>query len=126
MVTTTTNRTDLQAAGLLSRAALAPAATLFHSLSDATRLAIVQRLALSEARVVDLVAGLGLPQSTVSTHLACLRECGLVTGRPQGRQVFYRLSQPGLLELLTAAETVLTGTGSAVALCPRYTSISDG
>lgn len=108
-------------AGFTSRAALGPAATLFHSLSDPTRLAIVQRLALGEARVVDLVGSLGLPQSTVSTHLGCLRDCGLVTGRPQGRQVFYRLTQPGLLDLLAAAETVLAGTGSALALCPRYT-----
>lgn len=103
-----------------SRSALAPAATLFHSLSDPTRLAILQQLTSGEARVTDLVADLGLPQSTVSTHLACLRECGLVTGRPQGRQVFYRLSQPALLDLLTAAETVLAATGQAVDLCSRY------
>ena len=68
---------------------LAPAVALFHSLSDATRLAIVQRLAGGESRVVDLVAGLGLAQSTVSAHVACLRDCGLVVGRPEGRQVFY-------------------------------------
>ncbi len=103
-----------------SRSALAPATALFHSLSDPTRLAIVQRLAGGEARVVDLVAVLGLPQSTVSTHLACLRDCGLVTGRPVGRQVFYRLTGGELLDLLAAAETVLASTGSAVALCPTW------
>lgn len=107
-------------AGLSPRTALAPATALFHSLSDPTRLAIVQRLAGGEARVVDLVAELRLPQSTVSTHLACLRDCGLVAGRPQGRQVFYRLTQPELLHLLAAAETLLAATGSAVALCPTY------
>lgn len=64
------------------------AVALFHSLSDATRLAIVQRLAQGEARVADLVAELGMAQSTVSTHIACLRDCALVAGRPQGRQVF--------------------------------------
>ncbi|GAA4718617.1 hypothetical protein GCM10023198_47770 [Promicromonospora umidemergens] len=93
---------------------------LFHSLSDATRLAIVQRLARGEARVADLVAELGMAQSTISAHVACLRDCALVVGRPQGRQVFYSLARPELMDLLAAAETLLAATGYAVALCPTY------
>ncbi|MGH3949710.1 MAG: ArsR/SmtB family transcription factor, partial [Pseudonocardiaceae bacterium] len=54
------------------------AVALFHSLSDGTRLAIVRRLTEGEARVADLVGELGLAQSTVSAHVACLRECRLV------------------------------------------------
>ncbi|MBC3194347.1 winged helix-turn-helix transcriptional regulator [Pseudonocardia sp. C8] len=104
----------------LPAASLDPAVALFHSLSDATRLAIVQRLAGGEARVVDLIAELGLAQSTVSAHVACLRDCGLVRGRPQGRQVFYSLTRPELMDLLAAAETLLAATGNAVALCPNY------
>ncbi len=96
------------------------AVALFHSLSDGTRLAIVRRLAGGEARVADMVGELGLAQSTVSAHVACLRDCGLVTGRPSGRQVFYSLSRPELLDLLASAETLLAATGSAVALCPNY------
>ena len=96
------------------------AVALFHSLSDGTRLAIVRRLARGEARVADLVGELGLAQSTVSAHVACLRDCNLVEGRPQGRQVFYSLARPELLDLLAAAETLLAATGSAVALCPNY------
>lgn len=80
----------------------------------------MRRLADGEARVVDLVRGLDLPQSTVSTHLACLRDCALVDGRAQGRQVFYSLARPELLELLAAAEGLLEATGERVALCPRY------
>lgn len=98
----------------------AAAVTLFHSLSDATRLAIVRRLAEGEARVADLTHDLGLAQSTVSAHVACLRDCGLVAGRPEGRQIFYSLSRPELLDLLGAAEAVLAATGDAVVLCPRY------
>lgn len=96
------------------------AAALFHSLSDGTRLAIVRRLASGEARVTDLVDELGLAQSTVSAHVACLRDCHLVEGRPEGRQVFYSLTRPELLDLLAAAETLLAATGNAVALCPIY------
>ncbi|MGN2642150.1 ArsR/SmtB family transcription factor [Nocardia takedensis] len=104
----------------LREGALEPAVALFHSLSDATRLAIVQRLAGGEARVVDLMSGLGLAQSTVSAHVACLRDCGLVVGRPEGRQVFYSLTRPELMDLLASAETLLAATGNAVALCPNY------
>ncbi len=103
-----------------ARAGLGPAAALFHSLADPARLAILQRLAAAEARVVDLTGELGLAQSTVSQHLACLRECGLVQVRPVGRASVYSLAQPALADLLAAAETVLAATGNVVALCPVY------
>lgn len=101
------------------RVELAPAAALFRSLGDPARLAIVRRLAAGEARVVDLVATLGLAQATVSAHLACLRDCGLVASRPVGRASVFRLTHPQLHDLLSAAEAVLAVTGSAVALCPE-------
>lgn len=101
-------------------AGIPPAVALFRSLADETRLRIVQRLASGEARVVDLTAELGLAQSTVSKHLACLRGCGLVDYRIDGRQSFYALTRPELMDLFQAAEGVLAATGSAVALCPRY------
>lgn len=96
------------------------AAALFRSLSDVTRLAIVRRLTTGEARVTDLVSELSLAQSTVSAHVACLRGCGLIDGRPEGRQVFYSLVGTELLDLLAAAEAVLAATSSSVALCPNY------
>jgi hypothetical protein len=57
------------------------AVALFRGLAEPTRLAILQRLAAGEARVVDLTRTLDLAQSTVSGHLACLRDCGLTGGR---------------------------------------------
>ena len=104
----------------INQSDLEPAVALFRSLSDGTRLAIVRYLAAGEARVADLVGHLGLAQSTVSAHVACLRDCGLVDGRPQGRQMFYSLARPELTRLLATAETLLAATGKAVALCPNY------
>jgi DNA-binding transcriptional ArsR family regulator len=101
-----------------TRGDLLPAAALFRSLGDPARLAILRRLALGPARVTDLVAALGLAQSTVSKHLACLRGCQLVDSEPVGRASVFRLTQPSLIQLLAAAEFVLADTGSAVALCP--------
>lgn len=99
---------------------LTPAVALFRSLGDPARLAIVRRLAEGEARVVDLTRVLGLAQSTVSKHLACLRDCRLVDFRTEGRQSFYSLTRPELIDLLRSAELLLTETGEAVALCPVY------
>ncbi|MDQ3733344.1 MAG: metalloregulator ArsR/SmtB family transcription factor [Actinomycetota bacterium] len=96
------------------------AVCLFRSLADPSRLAIVRRLALGESRVVDLTEHLGLAQSTVSGHLACLRDCGLVSSRPTGRASMFSLARPELFDLLAAAERVLAATGEAVALCPNY------
>ena len=96
------------------------AVALFRSLGDPARLAIVRRLAVGEARVSELSGDLGLAQSTVSAHVACLRDCGLVDGRMEGRRVYYSLARPELLEMLAAAEVLLAATGNAVALCPNY------
>jgi DNA-binding transcriptional ArsR family regulator len=99
--------------------ALDVAAVLFHGLSDPSRLAILRHLTLGEHRVVDLTAHLGLAQSTVSKHLACLRGCGLVESRPEGRASLWSLAEPdAILDLLAAAERLLALTGDAVALCP--------
>src|SRR5260370_17924642 len=77
-----------------ARPSLRPAVALFRSLADPTRLAIVRRLADGEARVVDLTRELELPQSTVSSHLACLRACALVDAPAAGRQPFSSLPHP--------------------------------
>lgn len=99
---------------------VAAAVCLFRSLADPTRLAIVRHLARGEHRVVDLTAILGLAQSTVSAHLTCLRDCGLVSSRPEGRASVFTLARPELFELLTAAERVLAATGGSVSSCPNY------
>ena len=102
------------------RADLGPAVALFRSLGDPTRLTLLHELARGERRVVDLTRAVGLAQSTVSAHLACLRDCGLVVSRPVGRQSVFSLARPELLDLLAAGEQLLAATGAQVALCPTY------
>ena len=96
------------------------AVCLFRGLADPARLTILRHLALGEHRVVDLTAHLGLAQSTVSGHLACLRDCGLVSARAEGRASLYSLARPELLDLLAAAERLLEAMGDAVTLCPVF------
>jgi DNA-binding transcriptional ArsR family regulator len=100
---------------------LTAAACLFHGFSEPSRIAILQHLSLGEHRVVDLTAHIGLAQSTVSKHLACLRNCGLVTAWPEGRATVYSLNYAdALMDLWAAAERLLSLTGDRVALCPNY------
>lgn len=111
---------DSAGAVVAERDTLAVASSLFHGFSDPARLAILQHLTLGEHRVVDLTAHLGLAQSTVSKHLACLRDCGLATSRPHGRASMWTVTHPeAVLTLLGAAEELLDLTGDAVELCPR-------
>lgn len=67
-------------------------ARLFKALSDETRLRILVLLRTGELCVCDLMGILDLPQSTVSRHLAYLRNAGLVDDRRQGVWMFYSLA----------------------------------
>jgi DNA-binding transcriptional ArsR family regulator len=96
------------------------AAKLFRGLADPTRLGIVLALQAGERRVTDLVAEVGGSQANISGHLACLKDCGLITDRAQGRANLYRLARPELADLLRAAERLLAGIGHQVDLCPNY------
>ena len=99
-------------------APVALAARMFRGLADPTRVAILLTLLDGERRVSDLVAAVGGSQSNVSGHLACLKDCGLVCGRPaERRQVFYRLANEEVTELLLAAERLLQANETAIALC---------
>lgn len=101
--------------------ALSSAAALFRSFGEPSRLAIVSHLALGEHNVRDLTEHLGLAQSTVSAHLRCLLDCGMVTVRAVGRSSVFALGASGeLLDFLAAAERLLAATGDAVQLCPTY------
>lgn len=78
-------------------------ARTFKALSDETRLRILALLQDGELCVCDLMAILDLPQSTVSRHLAYLRNAELVNDRRQGIWMFYRLpagNPPLISELL--------------------------
>ena len=65
----------------------------FKALADQTRLRIIGLLRAGEICVCDIHGSLGLPQPTVSRHLAYLRKSGLVATRKEGLWVHYRLAE---------------------------------
>jgi len=64
---------------------------IFKALGDGTRLRILALLFTGELCVCDITETLNLPQSTVSRHLAYLRNAGLVTSRRKQKWMHYRL-----------------------------------
>jgi ArsR family transcriptional regulator len=78
-------------------------AQLFHALSDATRLAILDMLRDGERCVCDLQEALDAAQSRLSFHLKVLREAGLVSDRKDGRWSYYTANR----ERLADAEAVV-------------------
>lgn len=87
-------------------------AALFHALEEPTRLALLEHLGSGEHRVRDLVDHMHLAQSTVSKHLACLRDCGLVRVRVEGRASWFSLADPaGLADLIDSAAALLSASG---------------
>lgn len=73
--------------------------TVLRALSDPTRRAVFERIARSEKNVAELTRDSGVTQGAVSQHLKLLKQAGLVSERPQGRQVFYRARPDGLAPL---------------------------
>jgi DNA-binding transcriptional ArsR family regulator len=95
-------------------------AKLFRGFADPSRLAILEALRSGPCTVGELVTRTGLSQSNVSNHLACLRDCGLVTRESVGRFARYRLSDRRIEELLHLAEVVLADVAQGVYRCTRY------
>lgn len=72
---------------------------LFHALSDATRLSILEMLRDGERCVCELQGELDAAQSRLSFHLRVLKEAGLVTDRRDGRWSHYRIVPGALAEV---------------------------
>ena len=71
-----------------------PVAERLRLLADATRLRILNVLRDGELSVVEIVDTVGASQPNVSRHLALLLRAGIVTRRPEGRNVHYRVVDP--------------------------------
>jgi len=75
------------------------AVTLFHGLSDATRLGILEMLKGGERCVCELQDELDAAQSRLSFHLRVLKEAGLVVDRKEGRWMYYAIAPDALAEV---------------------------
>jgi DNA-binding transcriptional ArsR family regulator len=75
-------------------------AGIFQALAHPTRVAIVEHLSHGELPVGRLCEKVGVEQANTSQHLAVLRNRYIVETRKEGNQIFYRLRDPLLGEVL--------------------------
>jgi ArsR family transcriptional regulator, cadmium/lead-responsive transcriptional repressor len=92
-------------------------AKYFRTLGDPTRLRILELVNEQERSVGEIVETLGLQQSKVSNHLACLRWCGFVTARRAHRRVYYSIADRRVTEMLELARGLLEDNADHVACC---------
>ncbi len=91
-------------------------AEVFKALGHPTRLAIVDMLAGGELCVCEIDRQIDADMSTVSRHLAVLRNVGILSSERRGNQVFYRLECPCITSFYGCLEGVLSGTGRTACL----------
>lgn len=88
---------------------LAAKAKVLKALAHPARLWMVEQLAGGERCVCELVDGLELDFSTVSKHLLVLKNAGVVEDDKRGKQVFYSLKVPCVLNFMHCVEAVIKG-----------------
>ncbi len=102
-------------------AAVRPRATMlarfFRGLDEPTRVLILELLLSGEKSVSELVELTGSPQGRVSSHLGCLRHCGYVTTRRDGRWVYYRLADDRVRALLRIAQELMADHAQELLSC---------
>src|SRR4051794_1670597 len=82
-------------------------ATLFRVLGHPARVRILELLRDGERSVGALQSDLALDSSGTSQHLAALRRIGLVHARREGTNVYYRVDDPRVFDLLAAGRDIL-------------------
>ncbi len=94
-------------------------AKFFHGLSNPTRLKIVEALLERELNVSQLVEAIGASQSQVSNQLACLKWCGYVTSRQEGKYILYRISDERVRSILQLAREIVADNAEHIRCCMR-------
>ena len=82
-------------------------AEILKALAHPTRLFMVDELSRGERCVCELTDMVGADVSTVSKHLAILKNVGLVEDDKRGTKVFYSLRVPCVLEFFSCVEVIL-------------------
>ncbi len=92
-------------------------ARFFHGLSDPTRVQILAFLLDGPKTAGEIVRHVGRYQPSVSAHLTCLRFCGYVEARREGRNVIYELIDRRVRHLLEMGERILDENAERIMAC---------
>jgi DNA-binding transcriptional ArsR family regulator len=93
---------------------------------DKTRIQILECIKDTEKTVTQIVDEVQASQSSISQHLACLKECGLIVGRQHGKYIYYSHKNEKIKFLLQMFDDVLADVQTGVACCDRHFESYEG
>lgn len=91
-----------------------------RAFGDKTRVEILECIKDGEKSVSEIVETVDGNQSNISQHLACLRGCGIITRRQEGKYVYYGLRNEQVRALLDTFAVVLGTIENDVACCNHH------
>jgi DNA-binding transcriptional ArsR family regulator len=91
----------------------------FHGLSNPARFKIVLSLLESEKNVSQLVDLLGMKQAQISNQLACLKWCGYITMRQEGKFIYYQITDERIRKIIELAREVVSDNADHIRCCTR-------
>ena len=91
----------------------------FKGLGDPTRLRIVETLLEKERTVSELIRIIGVPQSNISNHLACLKWCGYITSRKEGTSIYYQVTDERVRKITGLARDIIADHAANLYACTR-------
>jgi DNA-binding transcriptional ArsR family regulator len=94
-------------------------AKFLRGFSDRTRLQILECIQGKEKTVTQIVDELQGNQSNISQHLACLKGCGIIVSRQEGKYIYYSLRNEQISQLLHAIDAVFHQVEAEVAACEK-------
>jgi DNA-binding transcriptional ArsR family regulator len=98
-------------------------AKFIRGFSDKTRLQILHTIKNKELTVTQIVDELKGNQSNISQHLACLKGCGIIVGRQEGKYIYYSLRNEQINQLLHLMDIVFNQVEEEVAACDKNEQI---
>ncbi|KMK76312.1 ArsR/SmtB family transcription factor [Alkalihalobacillus pseudalcaliphilus] len=93
---------------------------LIHGFSNKTRLLILESIKEDEKTVSQIVEEINGNQSNISQHLACLKDCGIIVGRNEGKYCYYSLRNEKVRSFLNMFDSVLEDVEDEVSCCKNY------
>jgi len=98
----------------------------FRGLGNAQRLRILEVLFEGEKNVGQIASETGIAQSQVSAGLNCLKWCGFVASRPEGRAVYYRIADTRVQEIVALARAMVSRHAEQLYTCTTLAMEEEG
>lgn len=101
---------------------LALTTKFFRALGDPSRLKILDSLLDGEKNVGELVRLVGSSQGRVSNHLCCLKQCGFVNTRRDGKFIYYSIADDEVRRLLQISQSMIARNAEQIWACTNVTA----